>query len=213
MYTAFMRKHCLVILPVLLTFAFTYSQSPVYKITQQYFRSDPFQSEFSSFLNHLLNDPTLINKITEKKTDSSLFFFQGTYTNHSPFFFKAKKTDVILMEMPVELDSLRTDTIVTYQLIAFNDDTKEGTQEIKKEFEKIYRRYKGAFNKNSYTENPPGSKSPGATYNFYDPFHAVAPFAVTWYGPSDKKEMSLILTVRMSVKRNIAILPVPFYTF
>jgi hypothetical protein len=206
-----MRKFYPALLIILLTFCTSYGQQPINKITQSYFRSDPFGKEFSSFLKHLINDPTLTNKIVEKKTDSSGFYFQGTYTTHNPFFFKPKKVEVILGETSVKLDSLRTDTIYTYQLAAFNPDTKDGIQEVKKEFEKIYRRYKNGFYKNTYTENPAESKLNSATYNFFDPLHAVAPFALTWYGPTENKEMCLILTIRIQVHDNEAILPVPFY--
>ncbi|MEI9909832.1 MAG: hypothetical protein WDO71_09275 [Bacteroidota bacterium] len=56
-------------------------------------------------------------------------------------------------------------------------------------------------------------KPNGATYNFYDRSCAVAPFAVTWFGPGTKKEIALVLTIRMSAKNNSAVLPVPFYAF
>lgn len=208
-----MRKLYLTGLLTLTLFPAAYSQSPVYKITQSYYRSDPFETEFSSFLKHLLNDPTLTDKIIEKKTDTSLFYFQGTYTHHNPFFFKPQKVEVVLTETPVQLDSLKADTVYSYKLLAYSNSSKQGAGEVKKEFEKIFRKYKGNFRKNSYTENPPGSKIPGASYNFFDPFCAVAPFAVTWLGPDENKTLCLILTIRMSAKNNRAILPVPFYTF
>jgi len=207
-----MGKFCLALFSALLLYCSSYSQETIFKITQTYFRSDPFGKEFSSFVSHLLNDPTLTNKITEKKTDSTLFFFQGTYTTHNPFFFKPKRVEVILTETPVKLDSLTTDTIYTYQLLAYNNDTKEGVQELKKEFEKICRRYKGGFFKSTFTENPWESKSgSGGMYIFFDRFHAVAPFVLGWGGPDENKEMCLILTIRMDTYNNQAILPVPFY--
>jgi len=206
-----MKKRCHILLPVLLACFTSYSQSPVYKIAHDYFRSDPFRDEFSSFLKHLLNDPTITDKILEKKTDTSLFYFQGTYTSHNPFFFKPSKVEVLLMETPIQLDSLISDTIYTYQLLAYNNDTKDGTQEVKKEFEKIYRRHKGGFFRNTYMENPASSELKGVTYNFFDPLHAVAPFALTWCESGESKEMCLVLTIRMSAYNNKAILPVPFY--
>ena len=213
-----MRKFYFALLSVLLLnlASFSQSPSPVSKITHDYFRSDPFQKEFSAFLSHLLNDPTITGKVMEKRTDTSLFFFRGIYNNHNPFFFKPKRTEVILTEMPVELDSLTTDTVYMYQLIAVNDNTKEGQQEVKKEFEKIYKRFKRSFFKNTYLENTRAGKVSGATYNFFDRFCAVAPFALTWLGPDNtdsNKEIALVLTIRMSTKNNMAILPAPFYTF
>jgi len=205
-----MRKFYFVLLQTIFISLATYSQSPVYKITHNYFRSDPFETEFSAFLKHLLNDPTITNRILEKKTDTSLFFFQGVYTNFNPFFFKPAKVQVSLMESPIKLDSLRTDTLYVYQLLAYNNDTKEGIAELKKEFEKIYRRYKSSFAKSSYAENPPGSKMAAASYNFFDGLHGVSPFAITWLGPSEDKEICLVITIRMKTRDNKAVLPVPF---
>src|SRR5437762_6030635 len=72
------------------------AQQIVYDIAKSYYRSNPFENEFSKFLNHLMNDPTLADKIIHKKTDSTLFFLKGVYSSHNPFFFKANKTEVIL---------------------------------------------------------------------------------------------------------------------
>ena len=184
----------------------------VSKITKNYFRSDPFEGEFSSFMTHLLNDPTITNKILEKRTDTSLFYFQGSYNSFNPFFFKPKRVQVVLTELAIDLDSLERDTIFNYQLFAYDNDTKEGVGEIKREFDKILKRYRGSFSTYQYSENPAGSGSVGATYNFFDPLHGVAPFALSWFGPTEKKEMCLVLTIRIDNRYNQAILPVPFYT-
>lgn len=207
-----MRKFYLASFSVLFFCCLSHSQETIPKITQSYFRADPFKKEFSSFMTNLLNDPTLTNKIIEKRTDSTLFYFQGTYITYNPFFFKPKRVEVILAETPVELDSLTTDTIYTYQLLAYNNDTREGIQELKKEFEKIFKRFKGSFFKNTFTASELENKPNGATYNFFDRYYAVAPFALTWFGPDENKEICLILTIRMDSYNNRAILPVPFYT-
>jgi hypothetical protein len=207
-----MRKFYLAVFTVLISYHSSCGQETISKIIKRYFRSDPFKTEFSSFLSHLMNDPTLINKLTEKRTDSTLFYFEGTYTTHNPFFFKPKRVDVILTQTVVALDSLPADTIYSYQLLAWGNDTKEGTEELKKEFEKIYRQYKNSFSKSQHIENPAASKWKGATYNFFDLFHAVSPFALSWFEPGENKEVCLILTIRMDSYMNMAILPVPFYT-
>jgi hypothetical protein len=208
-----MRKPCLAFLSILLcTCCLSYGQEPVNKITHHYFRSDPFSGDFSSFLKHLLNDPTITDKTLKRRTDTSLFYFNGSYTTYNPFFFKPKRVEVILSEAEVKVkDSLAFDTIYLYQLFAFNDDTENGIKEIKKEFEKIYKRYRGSFDKNTLTESPAANELKWATCNFFSPFHAVAPFALTWIGPDEAKEICLILTIRMSSSENKAVLPVPLY--
>jgi hypothetical protein len=208
-----MRKLYLVLSFVLYLTSLSHSQpSPVFKIAHNYFRSDPFQSEFSTFLTHLLNDPTLTDKILEKKTDTSLFYFQGTYTNYNPFFFKPTKVKVILVETSVPLDSLRADTVYTYQLFAYDNNSKQGVEELKKEFAKIFKHYKNGFPKNTYSETRSGTSLTGETYNFFDPFHALAPFALSWFGPDKDNEMCLVLTLRIATENNKAVLPISFYT-
>jgi hypothetical protein len=189
-----------------------FSQSPVFKIASSYFRSSPFEQDFSSFLKQLIYDPSITGKIVEKKTDTTLFYFEGNYTNHNPFFFKPTRVTILLTEEIVPVDSSRTDTVYTYQLFAYDNATTDGIQEVKKEFEKIHKKYRKSFFKTDYIENPAGTTMNGATYNFFDPLFAVAPFAVTWTGPNTKKEMCLILTLRLQTRSNQAILPVPFYT-
>ena len=206
-----MRKIYFSLFFVLLYIA-SLSQETMSKIAKSYFRSDPFDGEFSSFMTHLLNDPAINSKIIEKRTDTSLFYFQGTYNTFNPFFFKPKRVQVVLTELPVDLDSLVRDTIYNYQLFAYDDDSKQGVQELKKEFDKILRRYKGSFHTNQYSENQLPGKSKGATYNFFDVLHGIAPFAISWFGPNENKEMCLVLTIRLDTRYNRAILPVPFYT-
>ena len=189
-----------------------HGQEIVFKITREYFRSDPFRGEFSGFVKHLFNDPALKDKVTEQRTDSSLFYFQGTYTNFNPFFFKPKRVEVILTEMEVDLDTLGKDTIYTYQLLAYADDNKDGINDIKKEFDRIYKHYNKGFNRNTYDENPANSKIKGVTYNFFDRQHMVSPFALSRYDATDSKEACLMLTIRMDTYDNRAMLPIPFYT-
>ncbi|MBL7740991.1 MAG: hypothetical protein JNK14_17345 [Chitinophagaceae bacterium] len=206
-----MRKLYLSCILVFFISLISFSQNGVAKAAHEYFRSDPFGSDFSAFLKHLLNDPTLADKELKKRTDTSLFYFRGNYTKHNPFFFKAKRVEIMLNEAEVKIkDSVALDTIYLYQLAAYTDNTETGTREIKKEFEKIFRRYKGSFYKNTLTENSSAEELQWATYNFFAPFYGIAPFAVSWIGPNDDKEICLLLTIRINSQNNKAVLPIPF---
>ena len=205
-----MRKYCILLFSVSMIASVSFGQEAVFKITRSYFRSDPFRVEFSAFLKQLISDPTLNNKMLEKRTDSSLFYFQGTYTTaFNPFFFKPKRIEVVLTEMEVTLDSLTKDTIFTYELFAFANSTKDGSAEINKEFEKIFKHYKNSFTRNEYKENPP-EKYKSMTYNFFDRYHAISPFSLSLYGPDEKQEMCLIISIRLDTYNNMAMLAAPF---
>src|SRR4026207_2119633 len=81
----------------------TLSQQTIIDVTKAYYRSTPFDKEFSKFLSHLLNDPTLSNRTLQKRTDTSFFYFKGEYAQHNPFSFKAIRTEVILAETELQL--------------------------------------------------------------------------------------------------------------
>src|SRR5262245_22315197 len=82
-------------------------QDVLLQVAKNYFRSNPFDREFSQFLSHIMNDPTLTNSIINKRTDTTFFYLRGEYTHHNPFFFKAKRTSVIVGEKEIVLnDSL-----------------------------------------------------------------------------------------------------------
>src|SRR5258708_4213214 len=113
------------------------------QMVKDYFRSDPYKKEFSWFLDHLVNDPTLTNKTITKRTDSGFFFFKGDFKNHSPYSFKADRTEIRLTETDFYPDDSSTvkDTILVYQLLGYSYDGTTGMEAVKKEFSKFNRRY------------------------------------------------------------------------
>ena len=147
-----MRK---TVLLFFLLFHFTVNgQQQLEKIAANYFRSTPFNKEFSQFLAHLMNDPTLIDKTIKKKTDSTLFYIQATYSSHNPFFFKGIKTKVILAEkeeMPAD-STQEPQSVYIYQLIGYAPSGEDGIKDIKEEYKKIGRRYKKSFYAADYFE-------------------------------------------------------------
>src|SRR5688572_25228313 len=140
-----MRKYLLSILFILFFYNVSFSQEGLYQFSKSYFRSDPLVGSFSGFLKHLMNDPAIKNKQIRQRTDSTLFYFFGVYTNYNPFFFKPKRVEIVLEETSIKyVDSLPADTILVYQLLAYTDGSR-GQQEVKKEFEKIHRQYNKRF--------------------------------------------------------------------
>src|ERR1041384_8325632 len=100
-------KRTLLLLFLVVSF-YSHAQE-VQRIAKTYFRSNPFITPFSDFLNHLVKDPTLQNKNMHKKTDSTLFFFEGDYSTHRPFGLAGSHTHVVLAEKQEEaIDSGRT---------------------------------------------------------------------------------------------------------
>ncbi len=178
------------------------------KITKDYFRSNPFDREFSKFLNHLMNDPALTNKALTRRTDSSFFFLKGEYINYSPYSFKADRTEVLLTETEIELkDSLHSkDTVFVYELLGYCYGGKEGMEGVKKEFVKCGRRYSKRFSDYESSGLKNGNII-GEIRNYFNRFCIISPVSIVWAKLDDFQNVFTI-TIRIKVKENHAILPI-----
>src|SRR5262245_46550776 len=99
------------------------SQAPIYSVTKAYLRTSPFDIKFSSFINSLQRDPWFTIQTYSRRTDSTFFFFRGTYKNFNPFRFVPKEVRLVIAEEEIiHADSLQThDTIMNLQLIGLAD--------------------------------------------------------------------------------------------
>jgi hypothetical protein len=189
---------------------FCLAQDVLMQVAKFYFRSNPFDKEFSQFLSHIMNDPTLINSTISKRTDTTFFYLRGDYTHHNPFFFKAKRTSVIVGEKELVLnDSLELlDTIITYQVAGYTDGGKEGEQDVKEEFERFDKKYLKKFIKNDFIELKVGSNVNGAIRNYFVRYSFLAPLSVAWQKIVASNENVFVITLRFKVSSNVATLPV-----
>ncbi len=186
------------------------AQQAIYNIAKSYYRSNPFENEFSKFLNHLVNDPTLADKVIHKKTDSTLFFLKGVYASHSPFFFKADKTEIILAEYEeAENDSSQyIHTVFVYQLISHATSGEEGIKNVKEEFEKLCRHYKKKFDGNNYKELKTNEKQAGEIRDYSSGYPGFFPLTIAWATSKEHNDNILALTIRFMVFENQAYLPI-----
>ncbi len=186
------------------------SQS-IYKATEQYFRHDPFKSEFSQFLIKLINDPSLSQKEVIKTTDSTLFFLQGIYTTHSPFFFPTINCKVVLAERLEYPDSLSPTParFFIYQLIGYAPPGEEGFKDVKKEFDKLNNRLKKGLDLAAQKDLKHASGKSGMITNYTYGGMIFSPLTIAWTSSADKKENMVVLTVRFFMTNNQAYLPIP----
>lgn len=186
-----------------------FAQEGLFQFSKIYFRSNPFTGNFSGFLHHLLNDPSLLEKETQKRTDTSLFYFSGYYKNYNPFFFKPKKMQILLQEASVNYgDSLVNDTIFIYQLVAYADGTEKGEQDVKREFEKIHRVFNKKFYNSNYQELNNGESS-GGLHNYFVAYSTLAPASTIWTKLNN--EFILYITLRFKASENRAVLAASLY--
>jgi hypothetical protein len=181
-----------------------FAQEGLFQFSKIYFRSNPFAGSFSGFLNHLLNDPSLLEKETQKRTDTSLFYFTAFYKNYNPFFFKPAKVQVLLQEASVNYgDSLANDTIFIYQLVAYAGGAEKGEQEVKREFERIHRVFNKKFYNSNYEDLTNGERS-GGVHNYFVAYSTLAPATTLWTKLNN--EFVLNITLRFKASENRAAL-------
>ena len=189
------------------------AQQSIIDIPKVYYRSNPFDKEFSKFLTHLLNDPTLSNKTLEKRSDSSLFYFKGEYAQHNPFTFKAIRTEVILAETELQLtDSIfQIDTILLYQLLGYTKGGKAGVEEVKKEYNRFNRKFGQIFSNTESRDLIKANHVSGAISNYFLLFKLLSPLTIAWAELSESDENVFAITIRIKVRENISMLPDPEY--
>src|SRR6185436_4976454 len=130
--------------------------------------------------------------------------------HHNPFFFKAKRTSVIIAESEIALnDSLELyDTIITYQVAGYTNAGLAGEEDVKQEFEKFEKKYLKKFITNEFNELKTGTVINGAIRNFFVKYSFLAPLSVAWQKITDKNENVFVITLRFKVSSNIAVLPI-----
>jgi hypothetical protein len=204
-----MKKICFILFCTVLLYSSLYTQETISKITQSYFRYDPFSSEFSQFLNKLINDPALSNKKINKKNDSTLFHLQGHYASHSPFFFPTIACKIILAERQEYADTSSNNvfTYFNYQLIGYAKDGEEGRKDIEQEFEKLSRRFKKGFKASNQNELKTGNEKTGDIVNFLITDLPFYPLSIAWSSSTDKKNNMLVISVGFYMTDNYAYLP------
>lgn len=200
-----MKKSILLAFLVLRLHPTLYSQDALMELSKKYFRSDPFSGTFSGFLDHLLNDPAIVNKQTRQRTDTSLFYFSGIYTRFNPFFFKPARVEVTLAQLPVQSGSMPADTVLVYQLMAFADSSQRGQAEVRQEFEKIHRQFRRKFYKSLSQELQP----PGEIRHYFVGYTRLSPVTLAWGKLEHEFVISLVLRIKQ--QNNQALLPAAFY--
>lgn len=187
-----------------------YSQEMLLKVSEEYYRSLPFHKEFNRFVQHLLNDPTLITDTIHKKTDSTLFYMRGSYRTHNPFFFKGIRTDVILAEKEeMEYDSAApARSIFYYQLVGYAPPGETGRKEVEQEFERACRRYKRGFTGSNERELKAGDKKVGEIRDYLFRFTSYPPLTLSWATSNNGQTNLFALTIRFIIVENQALLPI-----
>ena len=183
------------------------------KIAHDYFRVSPFNKDFSTFVSRLINDPSVQQRTIRRKTDTTLFFLEGIYNTHKPFFFRPDKVKIILSERETEGDSINpVQPFYLYQIVGYAPPGKEGKTDVQDEYEKLVRQYKRAFDINHPRELKDGDTLSGEIRDFY--FENVSfPVMTLAWSTNNINGNVLAITIRFFVYDNRAFLPIAAYRF
>lgn len=184
-----------------------YSQKVVLKITDSYFRHNPFNQDFKSFLTHLVNDTLLAYKQVKKKTDSTLFFFKGRYKKYNSFDLNPSLVEVRLAESGIELQQGAVqDTIMLYQILIYTSRKNKSISNVEKEFKHFHRKFKSGFTSYENKDLVENNKPAGMIMNYFFDFSPI-PMVTAAYTNGETDENIFAITLRMKVIANRALLP------
>lgn len=181
------------------------------EFTKTYFRSNPFTRTFGEFIRHVVNDPQLENQTKQLRTDSTLFLFRGNYKRFNPFSFVPERVEVALSEQNVLLYPNRPqgDTIMLYVLIAYGDTTAKGLANVKREYDRIYRKAKRQFAK-TVNEQINENGVTGEAANFFVRYAQLAPVTIEVIQGLTPAPV-LRLTIRIRSRGNESVIPMSLY--
>lgn len=190
------------LLPVfILTACIAHSQSPVESVSKTYFRTQPFNIRFSSFVTSLQQDPWFTREAYHRRTDSSFFFLAGTYKNFNPFRFLPKELRLVIAEEEIiHADSLKTpDTIINLQIIGVTDTGIANSKVVEKEFQRFHNSKGRHFSSNTHET----FKSGGEAYNYFISPFSISPVTIAW-GRLENYQYVFTITIRFKLQENTA---------
>jgi hypothetical protein len=184
------------------------AQEQLIDFTKVYFRSNPFAGTMRQFLEHLTQDPMILDKKIQQRTQQQLFSFSGRYSKYPRFFFAPDSVKVALVEstLPFGEDN-QQDTILIYQITAFAPPGAKGKKDVIKEWEKIKRTWSKRFFDREESDNSESGVLTGQFIHLFLPFYTVSPLTLGWTTVPGPDRQVLTITMRLKQSENMVDLP------
>jgi hypothetical protein len=184
-------------------------------IASHFYRVNPFEKDFSKFISALVSDPGLSSKEVIKRSDTSFFFFKGTYKTFNPFTFLPTRTEIILAEQVQQFsDSLPDrDTFLIYQVLGYTEGGENGADAVKKEYNRFNRLYKSVFDAKNNSDIGSAGNISGQVTNYFFSASYLSPMTVAWGLLPAKHENVFALSIRLKIMENRSVLAgIPYQT-
>jgi hypothetical protein len=185
------------------------AQEGLLDAVKSYYKQNPFQTRFSTFLSNILNDTSLVRDEFYKRTDSGFFYLRGHYKYFNPFHYKAAHVEIVVAESEfIHNDSLQTlDTLIVCQITGVTDSIGKHQLLVKKEFDRFHRKYNHSFWTNQYNLIKKNGAVDGEIYNYFVMLRDISPISIGWERISNLSRSVFSITLRMKVIENLADLP------
>lgn len=201
-----MNLRCLVIgACLLLSGSFIQAQSNFARTIKEYYRVNPFQGNFSSFVEALTTDPSLLKKEIYRQTDTTGYFVKGEYDVFNPYSINANKVDMLFYENVYKSKSRVLFNFYTYQLTAYFPDTELARRAVAKDYKKLVKRIrKDMYNTQKQSLKGYNNIEDGEITSFNDSGSPLEPVIVSWQTLEKTKQLGLTIIVRLEQVKNYA---------
>ncbi|MCH5714974.1 hypothetical protein [Niabella hibiscisoli] len=185
--------------------SFIVAQTNFTRTVKEYYRVDPFKGNFSSFVDALTKDPSLLKKEIYRQTDTTGYFVKGEYDVFNPYSINANKVDMLFYENVYRAKSRSLFTFYTYQLTSYFPDTELARKAVVKDYRKLVKK----FRKDLYDTQRQNLKGynnieDGEITTFNDSGSPLEPVIVSWQTLAKTKQLGLTIILRLEQVNNYA---------
>lgn len=200
-----MFKYFFAIILSLLSASLTQAQSNFARTVKEYYRVNPFQGNFSSFVEALTTDPSLMKKEIYRQTDTTGYFVKGQYDVFNPYSINANKVDMLFYENVYKSKSRILFTFYTYQLTTYFPDTELARRAVVKDYTKLVRKIRKDFY-DTQRQSLKGYNNieDGEITAFNDSGSPLEPVVVSWQTLAKTKQLGLTIILRLEQVNNYA---------
>ncbi|MCH5689160.1 hypothetical protein LWM68_35870 [Niabella sp. W65] len=122
----------------------SFGQESIIKFVGDYFRVDPFEAKFSTFMKALSGDKELLNK-TDIADEHSNRSVSGTYEIFNPFSLDASKVEMSFKGIGTRTYFGVATPMYVYELVARFPDSPEARKKVRKDYWKMVNRFRRLY--------------------------------------------------------------------
>ena len=200
-----MFKYFIAITLSLLSASLSQAQSDFARTVKEYYRVNPFQGNFSSFIKALTTDPSLMKKEIYRQTDTTGYFVKGQYDVFNPYSINANKVDMLFYENVYKSKSRVLFTFYTYQLTTYFPDTELARRAVIKDYKKLVRKIrKDFYDTQKQSLKGYNNIEDGEITAFNNSTSPLEPVVVSWQTLAKTKQLGLTIILRLEQVNNYA---------